>query len=173
MEIICVLAVVLGIVGAVRLGPILRKYQGVFGVPKAYIVACCLCVAAAGVSSDSTALTVLFIIVGIALSFGVSILLTRRIDPLMWFLMIVAAFGWCLRFILHFVGIAMPVIASQAEADLKAQQAQAEAMQRHEAEKNEIQNEAYRKYGTRGQVSDDNSSWRPDSNSDWIEVHKK
>lgn len=170
MEIFLVLVLVVALIGTIGLGPILNKYRGVFGVPKAYIVTTCLCVAAAGIESDSIMITVLCIIGGIILSFGVSILLTKKVNPIMWLAMIIVAFGWCLRFILHFIGIAMPVIAANAEADLKQQQAADAARQQHNNETDRIQSEAFRRFGTRGQVNSDNTRWRADSDSDWQNV---
>ncbi len=160
------------VIGSLRLGTLLNKYQGVFGPFKAYIAITGLAVVAAGIDKGLV-LGILFLLLAIAASYLLCFLFTRSLSPIVWFDMMCVGWGYTLRIMLRFVGIAMPYVEAKAKRD-QEEYARSEAERAaRDARQNEIQNAAYRQFGTRGQVSDDLNYWRPDENSDWVKVNDR
>lgn len=165
--IISFLPLILGIIGAIKIQRLLDNNVGIFGIGKAYLVVIVFCGAFA--SNVHWAIAVLAIL----LSYGLSVLLTRRVNPLNWVSMLLVGFGFTVRLIMRIFGVALPYMEAKAIRDYQESQRAEAERQAMEREREEIQREAYRRFGQRGQVNSDNTYWRPDEESDWIKVHKK
>ncbi len=172
MTILVIMVGVFTVVGAIRLGKLRTKYQGIFGAPKAYLDIVALGLAALGMDKKPV-VQILFLLLAIAVSYGLCVLFTKSLNPITWFDMQCFGWGWTLRLMLSFIGVAMPIAAEKAQRDQEEYNAYLAEQQRQDEIKNEIQSDAYRKYGERGQVSDDNNYWRPDENSDWQKVNRQ